>query len=123
MKQDGHVTKISDTEQTFCYFAHRKLCRESNPYNIPFLHPGYPEGMGIPHYREIFKEPMDLSTVGLLLDAGFYATIDAFEADVRRIFRNCYLVYVAFTPGYNLVRSLKRLLTNYGLLETPGLMK
>jgi hypothetical protein len=48
-----------------------------------------PVGMGIPDYPTIVAHPMDLLTVGKKLDAGDYATMGAFEADMRLIFANC----------------------------------
>jgi bromodomain-containing factor 1 len=44
---------------------------------------------------------MDLSTVGLRLEAGDYETMDEFEADVRLIFRNCYLFNPPGSPVFN----------------------
>ena len=47
-----------------------------------------PVGMGIPHYAEIIKTPMDFGTIKGKYKGGRYASAEAFAADVRLVFRN-----------------------------------
>lgn len=46
--------------------------------------------MGIPHYLEIVKQPMDLSKIQQNLKTGQYATPTQFHADINKIIRNSY---------------------------------
>ncbi|RLN56162.1 hypothetical protein BBJ29_003313 [Phytophthora kernoviae] len=43
----------------------------------------------VPKYREIIKDPMDLSTMGKKAKRGKYKTLDAFVADFNLMIRNC----------------------------------
>jgi transcription initiation factor TFIID subunit 2 len=54
----------------------------------PFLIPVDPVKLGIPHYFDVIKQPMDLSTIEKKL-AGDY-TLQQLEDDVKLIFHNCY---------------------------------
>ena len=53
-----------------------------------FADPVDPVGMGIPHYAEIIKQPMDFGTIKGKYKGGGYASAEAFAADVRLVFRN-----------------------------------
>ena len=53
-----------------------------------FADPVDPVGMGIPHYAEIIKTPMDFGTIKGKYKGGRYASAEAFAADVRLVFRN-----------------------------------
>lgn len=58
-------------------------------YAWPFNTPVDPVDLGIPDYFEKITHPMDFSTVQKKFEAGQYATIDEFAADVRLVFTNC----------------------------------
>lgn len=77
--------------------------------NFPFLQPVDPVALNIPHYMEIVKEPMDLSTIQAKLANNQYENGDAFEADVRLVFKNCYL----FNPAGNDVHSMGQKLEQF----------
>lgn len=51
-----------------------------------------PDKLGIPQYREIIKQPMDLGTVKGKLEGGFYSGVEALEADIYLVFDNVRLV-------------------------------
>ena len=53
-----------------------------------FADPVDPVGMGIPHYAEVIKTPMDFGTIKGKYKGGRYASAEAFAADVRLVFRN-----------------------------------
>ncbi|KAG8982817.1 hypothetical protein FRB90_006529, partial [Tulasnella sp. 427] len=66
----------------------------------PFLVPVDPVALGIPHYANIVKKPMDFATIerklfATGLDEGTgtrpYRTVDEWIADVHLVFQNCYL--------------------------------
>ena len=46
-----------------------------------FADPVDPVGMGIPHYAEIIKTPMDFGTIKGKYKGGRYASAEAFAAD------------------------------------------
>ncbi|WPK25909.1 hypothetical protein PUMCH_003245 [Australozyma saopauloensis] len=77
--------------------------------NFPFLQPVDPVALNIPHYLEVVKEPMDLSTIQAKLANNQYENGDAFEHDVRLIFKNCYL----FNPSGNDVHTMGQKLEQY----------
>ena len=62
-----------------------------NKNSWPFLEPVDPIAMGIPQYREIVKDPMDLKTVGNNIREGKYLTITQFYADIELMIKNSYL--------------------------------
>lgn len=78
-----------------------------NPYNLAFLVPVDPDALGIPQYRDIIKNPMDLSTMRKKMDGGFYKDGDEFEADMRLMFRNCYTFNAPGSEVYNLGKELE----------------
>lgn len=56
----------------------------------PFREPVDPIALGIPHYTEIVKEPMDLSTIENNLRTNQYLTPTQFHADVAKIINNSF---------------------------------
>lgn len=56
--------------------------------------------LNIPQYPSIVKRPIDLGTIRNKLDAGQYPVppFPAFEADMRLLFKNCYLFNPPGTP-------------------------
>ena len=68
----------------------------------PFAQPVDPVALNIPHYHNVIKKPMDLSTIDKKLAAGQYENAKEFEVDVRLMFNNCY----KFNPEGNAVHRL-----------------
>ena len=68
----------------------------------PFAQPVDPVALNIPHYHNVIKKPMDLSTIDKKLTAGQYENAREFEADVGLMFNNCY----KFNPDGNAVHRL-----------------
>ncbi|KAI8069257.1 Bromodomain-containing protein [Gongronella butleri] len=56
-----------------------------------FLHPVDVVALNIPDYLQIIKDPIDLGTIESRLEQHAYNSVDAFLADVQRVFSNCYL--------------------------------
>ena len=77
------------------------------PYNIAFLQPVDPDALGIPQYRDIIKNPMDLSTIRRKLDMGQYKDGDEFEFDIRLMFNNCYTFNAPGSEVYSLGKELE----------------
>lgn len=61
-----------------------------NKNSWPFLEPVDPIAMGIPHYRDIITNPMDLRTVGENLAARKYSSLAQFYADIHLIIKNSF---------------------------------
>ncbi|GBF97233.1 histone acetyltransferase [Raphidocelis subcapitata] len=65
-------------------------------------------------YYDIIKDPVDLSLVRARLEArSYYATLDAFLADLRRMFANCRYYNAAATPYYQAANRLEAALDAY----------
>ncbi|XP_034035129.1 bromodomain-containing protein 3-like [Thalassophryne amazonica] len=60
------------------------------PYAWVFYTPVDADALGLYDYHDIIKEPMDLSTIKKKMDQQRYADAEAFAADVRLMFSNCY---------------------------------
>ena len=90
---------LSIAQYRFCMSTIRSL-KKFKPA-APFLKPVDPVALNIPHYPDIIKKPMDLSTVERKLASSNptkpdpnpanprYYNADEFMADVRLIFSNC----------------------------------
>mmetsp|Transcript_12486 Transcript_12486/g.30734 ORF Transcript_12486/g.30734 Transcript_12486/m.30734 type:complete len:158 (-) Transcript_12486:81-554(-) len=57
-------------------------------YAWVFNEPVDPVKLGIPTYFEIIKRPMDLGTIKLRLEQGYYSDVQSFASDVRLVFKN-----------------------------------
>ena len=53
-------------------------------FNVPVD----PEALGIPHYRDIINNPMDLGTVKGKLEGGFYCGVETLANDIFLVFDN-----------------------------------
>ncbi|KAJ3086504.1 hypothetical protein HK102_013016, partial [Quaeritorhiza haematococci] len=85
------AAKIQNPQLKFCAAVLRELkSKKHQDCNLPFLDPVDPIALNIPHYFDIIKDPMDLSTIQKKLDRGEYETASDFEHDVRLMFNNCY---------------------------------
>lgn len=63
---------------------------KEHPYAFWFLAPIDPVALGIPHYPQVIKEPMDLSTIEERLRAGFFqSNSHEFVRLLDLIFTNC----------------------------------
>ncbi|KAI0757215.1 Bromodomain-containing protein [Daedaleopsis nitida] len=102
---NGHVPEytgpstLSVGQWRFCASTVRTLKRMKDA--TPFINPVDPLALGIPHYPNIIKRPMDFSTIERKLNASNptkpdsnstnprYLNADQFVQDVRLIFTNC----------------------------------
>eukprot|EP01083_Nonionella_stella_P004353 12579_1 len=80
--------------------------------------------LNIPNYPRIIKQPMDLGTVLRKLETGEYQTVDAFKADVTKIWVNAMTFNMPGTPVYKMAHELSTycsnlLLNNPSLAQTP----
>jgi hypothetical protein len=90
---------MSQTQHRFCLSTVRILKKLKDAG--PFLQPVDPNALGIPHYPNVVKHPMDLGTVERKLissnptkpDPSFtrppYSSAGEFIGDVKLIFDNC----------------------------------
>lgn len=62
-----------------------------DPESLPFRMPVDPQGLGIPDYFDIVKEPMDLSTIKKKLETGVYSDPWQYVDDVWLMFQNAWL--------------------------------
>uniref|UniRef100_A0A7N8XIQ7 Bromodomain-containing protein 3-like n=1 Tax=Mastacembelus armatus TaxID=205130 RepID=A0A7N8XIQ7_9TELE len=82
------------------------LSKKHSAYAWPFYKPVDTEALQLHDYRDIIKYPMDLSTVKKKMDAGEYQDAQAFAADVRLIFSNCYKYN---PPNHDVVSKARKL--------------
>ncbi|XP_041914257.1 bromodomain-containing protein 3a isoform X9 [Alosa sapidissima] len=66
------------------------LSKKHAAYAWPFYKPVDAEALALHDYHDIIKHPMDLSTVKKKMDGREYTDAQAFAADVRLMFSNCY---------------------------------
>ncbi|XP_077335265.1 bromodomain-containing protein 3 isoform X5 [Lithobates pipiens] len=66
------------------------LSKKHAAYAWPFYKPVDAEALELHDYHDIIKHPMDLSTVKKKMDARDYQDAQAFAADIRLMFSNCY---------------------------------
>lgn len=101
-------SKKAAAELRFCAQIVRDLTnRKNESIAYPFLQPVDPVAQGVPNYFEIVKEPMDLSTISNKLRDGVYEGAEDFEADIRLMFKNCYLFNPEGTPVSELGHRLE----------------
>jgi len=92
---------------------HVKQCRRvwRKMYNhrssAHFKVPVDPIAENIPHYPEIVKKPMDLSTIKTKLDTGKYGSLQHFDEDVRQMLSNCYKFNAMGSYVYNQGQELE----------------
>ncbi|XP_043939266.1 bromodomain-containing protein 2 isoform X1 [Protopterus annectens] len=72
----------------------------------PFYKPVDTEMLGLHDYHDIIKHPMDLSTIKKKMDNREYADAQAFAADVRLMFSNCYKYN---PPDHDIVAMARKL--------------
>lgn len=65
--------------------------------------------LNIPQYPSIVKKPIDLGTIRQKLEGGRYPMppFDAFEADMRLLFKNCYLFNPPGSPVHEWGQKLE----------------
>ena len=71
-------------------------------WNHVFQVPVDPVALNIPHYRQVIKQPMDLSTIAQKMRNGQYGTAIEFKKDFDLMMRNC----LTFNPAPHPVRDL-----------------
>lgn len=83
------ITKLLVGPFRTCYEILQQI--KKHPWAWPFAEPVDVEGLGIPDYLIIIKNPMDLGTVQQKLTTGQYPTVYDFANDMRLIWHNCKL--------------------------------
>ncbi len=100
--------KKNYAELKFCSSVLRELMHKKYAaFNFPFLVPVDPIRLGIPHYTQIIKHPMDMSTVRRKLDTNQYENADDFESDVRLMLNNCFTFNRPGDEVYEMGRQLE----------------
>ena len=95
--------KEHQLELKFCEHVLKEMrSTKYNHLNHVFLLPVDPVALNIPHYHQVVKNPMDLSTMGDKLKQGQYSTAVEFKKDFDLMIKNC----LTFNPTGNPVRDL-----------------
>jgi hypothetical protein len=74
----------------------------------PFKEPVDPVPDGVPDYLNKVQRPMDLSTMKLKMDRKEYTDEEAFLADMRQIFTNCYTYWSKKDPMWAACEKLEK---------------
>jgi bromodomain-containing factor 1 len=95
--------KEHQLELKFCEHVLEEIRGPKNmPHNQVFQQPVDPVALNIPHYRQVIRNPMDLSTISQKLRLGEYGTANEFKKDFDLIISNC----LQFNPSGNPVRDM-----------------
>lgn len=89
-QQNTELCGLSEQLKYCNHILKEMLSKKHSAYAWPFYKPVDAEALQLHDYHDIIKYPMDLSTVKKKMDAGEYQDAQAFAADVRLIFSNCY---------------------------------
>ncbi|KAL1919293.1 uncharacterized protein VTP21DRAFT_1986 [Calcarisporiella thermophila] len=84
----------------------RKL--RQHPDYVPFSVPVDAVALGVPHYYDLIKEPMDFGTVTKKLRAGQYASPAELAYDARLVFQNCFTFNYPGDPVYIMGQRLQK---------------
>lgn len=105
--EDGASSKEALIEQQlrYCSQVLTRLKRNSNA--PPFLEPVDPVKLEIPDYPVKIKNPMDISTVRKKLDRKEYGGPEEFDADMKLMFKNCYIYNPEGTAVYEMGKGLE----------------
>nr|XP_004538465.2 bromodomain-containing protein 3 isoform X1 [Maylandia zebra]XP_004538466.2 bromodomain-containing protein 3 isoform X1 [Maylandia zebra]XP_004538467.2 bromodomain-containing protein 3 isoform X1 [Maylandia zebra]XP_004538468.2 bromodomain-containing protein 3 isoform X1 [Maylandia zebra]XP_024659059.1 bromodomain-containing protein 3 isoform X1 [Maylandia zebra] len=90
LQQNTEPCGLSEQLKYCKHILKEMLSKKHSAYAWPFYKPVDAEALQLHDYHDIIKYPMDLSTVKKKVDAGEYQDAQAFAADVRLIFSNCY---------------------------------
>lgn len=82
------------------------LSKKHYAYAWPFHTPVDAEALQLHDYHNVIKYPMDLSTIKKKMDSRQYPDAQAFAADVRLIFSNCYKYN---HPSHDVVAKARKL--------------
>ena len=88
-------------------------------FNYAFLVPVEPIALGIPHYTQIIKHPMDLSTVRKRLETNYYDNCEDFETDVRLMLNNCFTFNRAGEDVYEMGKKMEALFEEKWAMKPP----
>jgi bromodomain-containing factor 1 len=105
------ITPLMKKQLDHCAAVLKGLKRHAQ--SGPFQAPVDPVALGIPDYPTVIKNPMDLSTIQGKMDMAIYTSPDAFQADVKLMFANCYTYNKPDTQVYAMAKSLERYFDNY----------
>jgi cell division protein FtsB len=79
----------------------------SHKWGFPFAAPVDPEALGLPTYRDVIKNPMDLGTIKKLIeDGGKYLVSEDVDADVRLTFSNAMTFNKEGTDVHTMAKGL-----------------
>ncbi|XP_076615026.1 bromodomain-containing protein 3-like isoform X2 [Chaetodon auriga] len=90
LPQESEQDRLSEQLRYCSDILKEMLSKKHAAYAWPFYKPVDAQALQLHDYHDIIKFPMDLSTVKKKMDGREYLDAQAFAADVRLIFSNCY---------------------------------
>ncbi|KAJ1922238.1 hypothetical protein H4219_000100 [Mycoemilia scoparia] len=106
----GASSTITKEQYKYCVAMMRSLKKHRDAG--PFLQPVDHVLLNIPDYPQIIKNPMDLGTVDKKLKSRQYTDVDQFEADLKLIFKNCYLYNGTQSPVSLMAQNIEKMFEN-----------
>ncbi|XP_030006646.1 bromodomain-containing protein 3-like isoform X2 [Sphaeramia orbicularis] len=106
LEQEATQGRLSEQLKYCNDILKEMLSRKHWAYAWPFRNPVDAEALQLHDYHDIIKYPMDLSTIKKKMDRREYKDVQAFAADVRLIFSNCYKYN---PPNLDVVAKAKKL--------------
>ncbi|XP_018491447.1 transcription factor GTE7 [Raphanus sativus] len=124
--EDTHPKRVSNPESEKALAAMLSSCGQmlvklmKHKWAWVFNTPVDVVGLGLHDYHLIVKKPMDLGTVKLNLEKGFYVSPLDFATDVRLTFRNA----MAYNPkGQDVYFMAEKLLDQFDVMFNPAFKK
>lgn len=81
-QQNTKKLNLDPAERLIQYLIDQDEC-------VDFLYPVNPEKLGIPLYREIIKNPMDMNTISTKIRQSKYENLEQILEDIKLIWDNC----------------------------------
>jgi hypothetical protein len=97
---------VHEKARQACITLTKKLLNNKN--GNPFSQPVDYVALGIPHYPDIIKNPMDLGTIQKKLSSNDYSNVDEWIADVRLVFTNATVFNPADHPVHLMAKTLNQ---------------
>ncbi|KAG1172234.1 hypothetical protein G6F70_005218 [Rhizopus microsporus] len=105
---EPYTAPATSKAMKYCMQTLREMKKQKYKHlSYPFLYPVDPVALNIPDYPTIVKCPMDMSTIEQKLNRNEYKSPDAFAADIKLMFDNCYLYNPSHLPIYQIAKQFE----------------
>ncbi|XP_020629233.1 bromodomain-containing protein 3-like isoform X1 [Orbicella faveolata] len=106
IKSRGKKKPLSEQLKYCSNIIKELFSKKHAAYAWPFYKPVDASTLGLHDYHDIIKQPMDMGTIKVKMDAREYNSSSEFAADVRLMFSNCYRYN---PPDHDVVKMARQL--------------